>query len=139
MSWWWDNLIALEPERYYPRFGAVARFVDGIRWDRERFVPAETAVASSSRPVVAYGLRGRKKLLLWLKDDAFQWNAPGAAGEGPLVRPVVRPLDGRVARARRVARRGAGAAVRARSRAARRTLPGDRPASVARRRAGALP
>ena len=79
MSWWWDNLIALEPERYYPMFGAVARFVEGIRWDRERFVPAETAVASSSRPVVAYGLRGRKKLLVWLKDDAFQWNAPGAA------------------------------------------------------------
>jgi hypothetical protein len=78
MSWWWDNLIALEPERYYPMFGHVARFVDGIRWDRERFAPAGATAVSSSRPVVAYGLRGRKRLLLWLKDDKFQWNAPGA-------------------------------------------------------------
>ena len=78
MTWWWDNLIDVEPERYYPMFGAVARFVDGIRWDRERFRPAGATVTSSSRPVTAYGLRGRSRLLLWLKDDAYQWHSPGA-------------------------------------------------------------
>jgi hypothetical protein len=76
MTWWWDNLIALEPDRYYPMFGAVARFVAGIRWDRERFTPATIEVGSPSRPLRAYGLRGRKRLLLWIKDDAFQWHSP---------------------------------------------------------------
>jgi hypothetical protein len=28
--------------------------------------------------VVAYGLEGKRTLLLWLKDDAFQWYAPAA-------------------------------------------------------------
>jgi hypothetical protein len=75
MTWWWDSLIAGEPDLYYPMFGAVARFVDGVRWDRERFEPAGATV-ESARPVVAYGLAGRRTLLLWLKDDAFQWYAP---------------------------------------------------------------
>ncbi|HEY8518392.1 MAG TPA: DUF5060 domain-containing protein [Candidatus Binatia bacterium] len=82
MTWWWDNLIAQEPDRYYPMFGAVARFVEGLRWDRERFAPATATVQSQSRPVVAYGLRGRTRLLLWIKDDAFQWNAPQAVEIG---------------------------------------------------------
>jgi hypothetical protein len=73
MTWWWDNLIAVEPERYYPMFGSVARFIDGIRWDREHFRPAGANV-TSDRPVTAYGLRGKTRLLLWIKDDAFQWN-----------------------------------------------------------------
>jgi len=74
MTWWWDNLIAAEPERYYPMFGSVARFVDGIRWDRERFRAADATVTTSGRSVTAYGLRGRKTLLLWLKDDGYQWH-----------------------------------------------------------------
>lgn len=78
MTWWWDNLIDREPELYYPMFGAVARFVEGIRWDRERFVPSTAEVESASRPLVAYARRGRKRLLVWIKDDAFQWNSPGA-------------------------------------------------------------
>jgi hypothetical protein len=78
MPWWWDNVIATEPDRYYPMFGAVARFVRGVAWDRERFVPLAGTVAAQSRPVVMYALRGDKTLLLWLKDDAFQWNAPHA-------------------------------------------------------------
>jgi hypothetical protein len=78
MYWWWDNLIAVDPGLYHPMFGTVARFVDGIRWDRERFVSASptTVLLSPGRPVVSYGLRGRKHLVLWLKDDAFQWNSP---------------------------------------------------------------
>jgi hypothetical protein len=77
MTWWWDNLIALEPDLYYPMFGAVARFVDGVRWDRERFRPADATVESATRPVRAHGLKGRRTLLVWLKDAAYQWYSPG--------------------------------------------------------------
>jgi hypothetical protein len=76
MPWWWDNLIDVEPDRYYPMFGAVARFIDGVRFDRERFVGLEGAATSATRPLVAYGLQGRRRALVWVKDDAFQWYAP---------------------------------------------------------------
>jgi hypothetical protein len=79
MSWWWDNLIDLEPERYYPMFGALARFVRGVAFDREGFVPADAAVTGAARPVVAFGLAGERNVLVWLKDDAFQWYAPQSA------------------------------------------------------------
>jgi hypothetical protein len=77
MTWWWDNLIDVEPDRYYPMFGAAARFVHDVAWDRESFVPVTaTASTATARPVVAYGLRGTKSALVWVKDDAAQ---PGAA------------------------------------------------------------
>jgi hypothetical protein len=79
MSWWWDNLIDLEPERYYPMVGAVARFVRGVAFDREAFAPLDAAVAGATRPVLAYGLAGERTWLVWLKDDAFQWSAPESA------------------------------------------------------------
>ncbi len=76
MSWWWDSVIAADPQRYYPMFGSVARFVDGVAWDRETFTPATATVTGGNRTVAPYGLRGKRSLLLWLKDDAFQWNTP---------------------------------------------------------------
>jgi hypothetical protein len=78
MTWWWDNVIDVEPERYYPMFGSVARFLAGVHWDRERFVPASAAAvsAATARPLVARGQVGRRHALLWLKDDAYQWYAP---------------------------------------------------------------
>ncbi len=79
MTWWWDNLIDLEPDLYYPMFGAAARFVEGVRFDRERFETAVGAVAGSARPLVFRGLQGRRTLLAWLKDDAHQWYAPDPA------------------------------------------------------------
>ncbi|HYL53420.1 MAG TPA: hypothetical protein VEZ15_15710, partial [Acidimicrobiia bacterium] len=51
MPWWWDNLIAAEPNRYYPMFGSVATFVARVPWDREAFHAARASVAGSSRPV----------------------------------------------------------------------------------------
>jgi hypothetical protein len=75
MPWWWDNVIDVEPERYYPMFGAVARWIDGVRFDRERFA-FDGAAESAERPLVVYGLTGRRHALMWVKDDAFQWNAP---------------------------------------------------------------
>jgi hypothetical protein len=78
MPWWWDNVIDVEPDRYYPMFGAVARWIDGVRFDRERFAALEGAAESAARPLVAYGLTGKRHALVWVKDDAFQWNAPNA-------------------------------------------------------------
>jgi hypothetical protein len=80
MSWWWDNLIDLEPERYYPMFGAVARFVRGVAFDREGFAPPlDASVSGATRPVVAHGLAGERTWLVWLKDADFQWYAPESA------------------------------------------------------------
>ena len=76
MTWWWDNLVDLEPDLYYPMFGAAARFVAGVRFDREAFASLDGAAAGTARPVVVYGLQGRRTLLAWLKDDAHQWNTP---------------------------------------------------------------
>ena len=78
MTWWWDNLIALEPDLYYPMFGAVARFVAGVPWDREGFEPAEAIVEGTTRPVQAHALAGRRTLLVWVKDGAYQWYSPDA-------------------------------------------------------------
>jgi hypothetical protein len=78
MTWWWDNLIDVEPDRYYPMFGSVARFLADVRWDRERFAPAFAYTASpvTGRPLVGRGLVGDTTVLLWVKDDAYQWTAP---------------------------------------------------------------
>lgn len=76
MTWWWDNLIAVEPRRYYPMFGSIARFAKGVVWDREGFVAPGASAASESRPLVVYGLVGRDAALVWVKDDAYQWYAP---------------------------------------------------------------
>jgi len=75
MTWWWDNVIAAQPNRYYRMFGSVARFVNGVRWDREQFHAPRASARSSARPLVLYGLQGVHRLLLWLKDDAYQWNS----------------------------------------------------------------
>ena len=53
MPWWWDSYVG--PKHLYPLFGAAARFVKGIAFDRESFVPQV--------PVVAYrepGTRTRR-------------------------------------------------------------------------------
>ncbi len=76
MTWWWDNLIDVQPRRYYPMFGAVARFVRGVDWGRSGFVRVRGAATAPSRPLVLRGLVGRRLALLWIKDDAYQWNSP---------------------------------------------------------------
>ena len=43
-------------------FGAAARFVAGVRFDREAFASLEGAAAGTARPVVVYGLQGRRTL-----------------------------------------------------------------------------
>jgi hypothetical protein len=60
-------------------FGAAARFVEGIRFDRAGFERLSGGAASAVRPLVAYGLVGRRRALVWVKDDAFQWNSPEPA------------------------------------------------------------
>lgn len=93
MPWWWDNVIDVEPDRYYPMFGAAARFAAGVRFDRERFAALEGSASSAQRPLVAYGLQGRRTALVWIKDDAFQWNtpAPATVDDGILELDALRP------------------------------------------------
>ena len=78
MTWWWDGLIDAEPARYYPMFGSVARFLDGIGWDREAFAPVAGSAtsAATARPLVVRGQVGTDLALLWVKDDAYQWYQP---------------------------------------------------------------
>jgi hypothetical protein len=78
MTWWWDNLIDVEPDRYYPMFGSVARFVRDVVWDRESFTTLGATATSSAtaRPLVVYGLRGTSTALVWLKDDGYQTDTP---------------------------------------------------------------
>jgi hypothetical protein len=77
MNWWWDNLIDVDPDRYYPMFGSVARFVEGIAWDRQGFAPlATTATTASGRALVVYGLQGATTSLVWVKDDGYQVETP---------------------------------------------------------------
>lgn len=85
MTWWWDNVIAVEPDLYYPMFGAVSRFVDGIAWDRERFTPVTTDAPSQAASVRARGLAGRKTLVVWLKDAGYQWYSPMQTSIGDAV------------------------------------------------------
>lgn len=80
MTWWWDNLIAVEPHRYYPMFGSVAGFLHDVAWDREHFVAATVdAATSGARPLVAHELVGTKTAFVWLKDGAYQWTSPEKA------------------------------------------------------------
>ncbi len=82
MTWWWDNLIDVNPRRYYPMFGSIARFLEGVEWDRQGFlggVARGSHPVSSARPLTTYGLQGTHQTLLWIKDDAHQWHAPDPA------------------------------------------------------------
>lgn len=74
MTWWWDNYV--DPGGFYPMFGSVARFLDGVAWDEEGFVRTASVAASPSRPLVLYGLQGAETALLWVKNDAHQWYSP---------------------------------------------------------------
>ena len=57
-------------------FGAVARFLRGVAFDREGFESFQRGARVGGRRVVARGLRGAERVLLWVKDDAFQWYTP---------------------------------------------------------------
>ena len=74
MTWWWDNYV--DPNDFYPVFGSVARFIEGVRWDREGFVRATGTARSASRRLVLYGLQGSERAVLWVKNDQHQWNHP---------------------------------------------------------------
>jgi hypothetical protein len=78
MTWWWDTLVDVEPDRYYPMFGSVARFLSGVDWDQEGFAPAVASAtsAATARPLTVHGLVGARRALLWVKDQAYQWYSP---------------------------------------------------------------
>jgi hypothetical protein len=77
MSWWWDNVIDLDPDRYYPMFGSIASFLAGVAFDREHFAAVEPPVTTAGgRPVRAHALVGDGLALLWVKDAGVRYDAP---------------------------------------------------------------
>jgi hypothetical protein len=76
MPWWWDSVTHADWDRYGPMFAAVARFVRGVRFDREELVLTAGSVLGAPPEVAARALVGRTEVLAWVKDQAFQWTAP---------------------------------------------------------------
>jgi hypothetical protein len=76
MTWWWDTYIDDDPTRFYPMFGALARYVDGVRWDRQAFVATSAVANAPDRNLRVVGLDGRDVRLVWIKNDDHQWNDP---------------------------------------------------------------
>jgi hypothetical protein len=76
MPWWWDSVTHADWDRYGPMFAAVARFVRGVRFDREELVLTAGSVLGAPPEVATRALVGRTTVLAWVKDQAFQWTAP---------------------------------------------------------------
>jgi hypothetical protein len=76
MTWWWDTYVDGDPTRFYPMFGAVAGFVDGVRWDAEGFAATTATVTATGRNLTIVGLDGEDVRLIWIKNDDHQWNHP---------------------------------------------------------------
>lgn len=71
MTWWWDNVI--DPENLYDHFGPVARFVDGVAFDREGFANLSADAITEGRRLRALAMQGRRVILAWVRDSDYQW------------------------------------------------------------------
>lgn len=71
MTWWWEY-IGTDPNRFYPEFGSIARFLDGVRWDREQFAATTATATSPAKPLTVFGLDGADTELLWVKNEAHR-------------------------------------------------------------------
>ncbi len=74
MTWWWDNVI--DPEDLYFHFGPVARFVEGVAFDREGFASLETTASAAGRNLRARAMQGSHVVLAWLRNVDHQWFPP---------------------------------------------------------------
>ena len=97
MTWWWDNLI--DPHDLYAHFGAVARFVDGVAFDREGFVASRPPASAPGRRLQAYAMVGAETVLVWVKNldhhyasDTFPQG--GLAGDPTPVEAATLTLSG---------------------------------------------
>ncbi len=80
MTWWWDNVV--DPEDLYPHFGAVARFVEGVAFDRQDFVVGAATATAPGRRLRVLALRGRTVALAWMKNARHEW-FPAVGGSDP--------------------------------------------------------
>jgi hypothetical protein len=77
MPWWWDNVTAVDPDRYYPMFGSVAHFLHDVAFDRAGFATRTAAVTGGAgRQVRAHELVGPEQALLWVKDHDVRYDTP---------------------------------------------------------------
>jgi hypothetical protein len=74
MTWWWDNVI--DPEDLYFHFGPVARFVEGVAFDREGFAALEATATAEGRNLRARAMQGSQVVLAWLRNTDHQWFPP---------------------------------------------------------------
>jgi Domain of unknown function (DUF5060) len=75
MSWWWDSYVDGPPERY-DEFGSIARFLDGVAWDHQGFVPTGAVASSPVRRLATFGLDGQGEILVWIKNLADRFTRP---------------------------------------------------------------
>lgn len=89
MPWWWDSYVG--PRDLYPLFGAAARFVRGVDFDREGFKPIE--------PELAYAVAGTRT-----RRDAMPVADGVGWGPAPYNAPQTVRIDARGMVAPRLAR-----------------------------------
>jgi len=81
LSWWWDNVV--DPEDLYFHFEPVARFVEGVAFDRQGFTPTKPPVSATDRNLAAYALQGDQMVLAWVQNVDHQWLLEPLPGPDP--------------------------------------------------------
>lgn len=87
MLWWWDSYI--EPRNLYGHFAALARFVQGIDWPRERFRPTDRVSVAFSKPAANAEL-----VDLVLEPAAASWEPSPANRPNTFVIPRTGKVEG---------------------------------------------
>jgi hypothetical protein len=86
MSWWWDNVV--DPTDLYFHFAPIAKLVEGVAFDAQRFAAIRPLLAAEDRNLRAYVLRGDTVVLGWLQNVDHQWTFDLLLG------PDLTPVEG---------------------------------------------
>lgn len=76
MLWWWDDYV--EPNDLYYHYRALGRFLAGVDWPGEPWVPVRDDESGHLRIV---GLRTDAQALLWFQDRRNTWHRRLVKGE----------------------------------------------------------
>jgi hypothetical protein len=85
MTWWWDNVV--DPQGWYEWFRPVARFTQGIAFDREGFRSGGVSASAPGRDLKAEGLLGEGVALGWVRNANHRYDRPDPSRvEGAVLR-----------------------------------------------------
>jgi hypothetical protein len=70
LIWWWDSYV--HPQRLYPQFTALRKFIDQVPWAAGEWQPVRLEV-QPAKAVNAYGITCDRTVLLWLQNEAHTW------------------------------------------------------------------